>query len=82
MIRVSPNSSTRHRSIDNDDEELPMKTKRGLDDKIMSTSNELTSLSYNNTMINFCSVDENNDIIVMIIPKFFYDKCVHKTKFK
>ena len=43
MMRLSPNSSTRRRSIDNNDAVLPMKTMRGVDNKLMSTSDELTS---------------------------------------
>ena len=43
MIRVSPNSSKRCRSIDNNNEVLPMNMIRGVDKKLMSTSDELTS---------------------------------------
>ena len=43
MMRLSPNSSTRRTSIDNNDAVLPMKTMRGVDNKLMSTSDELTS---------------------------------------
>ena len=47
-----------------------MKTIRGLNNKLISTCDR------------FGSVNENNDIFVMIMTKKFHHKCACKTKFK
>ena len=55
---------------------------RGVDEKFINTCDKLMSSPDNDAVIDFGSVDENNDIIAMITPKKFHHKRNCKTKFK
>ena len=46
-----------------------MKTTRGVDDNFASTFDGLKSSSDDNVVIEFGSVDKNNDIVAMILTK-------------